>query len=336
MARESKETIYYRKAFECCKRAYNDALSQAHPYSKRTMPLANPRTGQVETVLSVLAAINWTMHYFLPHWASSTWRMSRQGFKLLIERGVDPTLTSEQAVKLCEKMDLAKGTAKAKRPKRTSAKRKKNITKEQLDKIVGLATDMNATWSVALVYWLKSSVATGLRPNEWREAELFNQGERIILRSPNFKYNEVRSYAKSRDIDITDLSVESKKAITNHLQIIALVKSQGIEEQHYRGCGYLLHRINKKLWPRRKLNITLYTGRHQFSSNAKAEPNCSEEERAAMMGHATTKTSRERYGRKKSGKNGLTPEIANKDVLSLIKNPPMKRPVSQVKPTNVK
>ena len=70
----------------------------------------------------------------------------------------------------------------------------------------------------------------------------------------------------------------------------------------------------------------MYTGRHQFSSNAKANPDVSDEERAALMGHKTTKTSTERYGRKKSGNKGLTPQVGDSKVLEKIVSVDVKKP----------
>lgn len=338
--RESKEQTYYRKAFENARRCLKEAREQAHAYGKRVIQIKHPKTKELTEVMALQSAITWCIHFHVPTWASSTWRMTRSGYRLLIDNNVDPTLTKEARLKIEDKMSSAKGLPKSQRPKRTSGLRKKNISAEQLKQIIDCAEALNAGWSGPLVVWLKSSVITGLRPNEWQDAELIKEGGRIVLRSPNFKYNEKRSYAPFRDIDLTDLDEYWMNAINEHLEITHAMKDSGNSERHYNGCSYLLNRINKRLWPRRKANITLYTGRHQFSSNAKADPDVSEKERAALMGHKTTKTSRERYGRKKSGSKGLTPDLANKAVLDLIQDPSMKNnprtPVNNDRPSNSK
>lgn len=324
--RETKEETYYRKAFENARRCLKEAREQAHAYGKHVIKLKDPKSKEMVDVMALQAAITWCLHFHVPTWASSTWRMTRSGYRLLLDMKADPSITQETRLKLEDKMAAAKGLPKSQRPKRTSGMRKKNVSEVQLNQIIECAEALEAAWSEALVFWLKASVATGLRPNEWQEAELIEDGGRIVLRSPNFKHNEKRSYAAFRDIDLTETDEYWMSAIREHMHYVKSLAEAGMSERHYTGCSYLLNRINKRLWPRRKANITLYTGRHQFSSNAKADPNVSEKERAALMGHKTTKTSRERYGRKKSGTKGLTPEVANRAVLDLIQDPAMKKP----------
>lgn len=334
--RETKEQTYYRKAFENARRCLKEAREQAHVYGKHVIKIKDPKTKEVTEVMALQAAITWCLHFHVPTWASSTWRMTRAGYRLLLDQNVDPSITKDARLKLEDKMAAAKGLPKSQRPKRTSGLRKKNVTEAQLNQIIECAEALDAAWSEALVLWLKASVATGLRPNEWQEAELIEEAGRIVLRSPNFKHNEKRSYAAFRDIDLTETDEYWMSAIRKHMLYVksfAEAEEEGLNERHYSGCSYLLNRINKRLWPRRKANITLYTGRHQFSSNAKADPNVSEKERAALMGHKTTKTSRERYGRKRSGSKGLTPEVANKAVLDLIQDPAMKKPSRTPAPT---
>jgi integrase len=339
--RETKEETYYRKAFENARRCLKEAREQAHAYGKRVIKIKDPKSGVLTEVMAINSAITWCIHFHVPTWASSTWRMTRSGYRLLLDSNIDSTITKEARVKLEDKMASTKGLPKSQRPKRTSGLRKKNITEEQLNQIIDCANALNGAWSEALVFWLKSSVITGLRPNEWQDSELIKDSERVILRSPNFKYNEKRSYAPFRDIDLTGIDDYWMSAILGHMRYVKGMKKHGESERHYNGCSYLLNRINKRLWPRRKANITLYTGRHQFSSNAKADPDVSEKERAALMGHKTTKTSRERYGKKRSGSKGLTPDIANKAVLDLIQDPANKShprkpgtPINNEKPVN--
>lgn len=123
--RESKEQTYYRKAFENARRCLKEAREQAHAYGKRVIKIEHPKTGELTEVMALQPAITWCIHFHVPTWASSTWRMTRSGYRLLIDNNVDPTITKESRLKLEDKMSSAKGLPKSQRPKRTSGLRKK-------------------------------------------------------------------------------------------------------------------------------------------------------------------------------------------------------------------
>jgi integrase len=238
---------------------------------------------------------------------------------MLLKKMVDKGSLSEGRFSEIEnKMMAVKGLSRAERKKNTSSRRKKAISPEHLSEIEKYVTNKSPTWGQALVIWLYASIATGLRPNEWLTAEIKEQDGQMILRSENFKYNDVRSYDTHREINLSGLPDIYKERVREQIAVVNGVQQEGMYDRYYKGCSNLLLHINKKLWPRRKANIQLYTGRHQFSANAKASLSTSDEERAAMMGHSTTQTSRERYGRKRSGGGGMTPEIADKEVLKKI------------------
>lgn len=326
MARQGTTEIYYGKAFLNAKRCLREASNSGHPYATRTQSMRNPSTGLDEQVMAIDSAVLWCIKFHLPEWSQGTWRMIRCGYRMLLKKMKDKGLLSlERFDALEKKMMSSKGLSRSQRKKNTSSRRKKAISPEHLLEIEGYVKNNQPIWGEALVIWLHASIATGLRPNEWLTAELKEIDGRIILRTENFKFNEVRSYDSHREIDITNLPDDLVRKVRQQINVVQGVHSEGIYDRYYKGCSNLLLHINKKLWPRRKANIQLYTGRHQFSANAKASESTSDAERAAMMGHGTTKTSRERYGRKRNGGGGLTPEIADKEVLKKIATPEVKQ-----------
>jgi integrase len=329
--------IYYRKAFDNAKRCLVDARSRNNSFSKNIVKLKNPITGEQEEVMAIEYAIAWSVKYYLPTWSASTWRLVRGGYGLLLDKMLSSKrIDEEKHTQLKKTMKDLKGLNKSERVKKTSSRRKKVVTQEDIGLIEAYIEKNNSKWGESLVIWLKSSVLTGLRPNEWQTASLIEEGNRVILKSDNFKYNKDRSYAPFREIDLTNIGEGFIKLVRQQLAIVNGMKAERMTESHYIGCAGLLLNLNRKIWPRRKGNITLYTGRHQFSSNAKADDDCSDLERAAMMGHKTTKTSREGYGRKRRGSKGFTPDIADKSVLRNISNPEMKIPAfSRVKKPTV-
>jgi integrase len=327
MARQSTSIIYYKRAFDNARRCLQEARASLHPYSKNVIRLKNPSTGSQDEVMSISSAIKWCVKHHLPTWATSTWRLTRGGYKLLLNKMRESGRIDEEAFQLLmDYMQTAKGLSKKDRNNQTSSRRKKLATPEHIRMIEEHISQKNNKWGESLVIWLKAAIATGLRPNEWRTVSLKDEDGRIILRSDNFKYNEERSYAPFRELELTKMDPITICFIRQQVAITEGMKDANMTELHYLGCSDLLLKINRKLWPKRKANITLYTGRHQFSANAKADDDCSEEERAAMMGHKTTQTSREGYGKRRSGSKGLTPEIADKTILANIRNPKAKRP----------
>jgi integrase len=326
MARPSSQMIYYRKAFDNAKRCLREAREQTHPYEKKIMSLKNPTSGNKEDVMSIDFAVEWCVLHHLPTWSQGTWRMHRCGYRLLLERLAKAgRLSEERLALLLDKMLTSRGLNKAERVKKTSSRRKKVVTPEHIDQIEVLTKEFSAKWGEALVIWLRAAVVTGLRPNEWQSAELRDEGGRLILKTENFKHNEHRSYDTHREIDLSTIPEGVVVFVEKQVNIVKGMLDEGMMDAYYQGCSSLLYWCNKKIWPRRKANITLYTGRHQFSANAKADGTVSDVERAAMMGHKTTRTSTERYGRAKSGSRGLTPGIADKSVLSKIQDPGVKR-----------
>ena len=330
MARATSDVIYYQKAFSNSKRCLEEAKKQIHPAKNSVIRLKNPRTKGYEEVMETERAIEWCIENHLPNWAQGTWRMHRCGYRLLINSLIkSERMTTTKGQELIDRMLSASGLKKKDRVKKTSAKRKKVIKPEHIQEIADYCKSKGSKWGDALVIWLKASVSTGLRPNEWRTAEIFEKDGRIILKSENFKHNKDKSYAPFREIDITSLGGDSIKIIRQHISIVKGMMKEGIIEKYVEGCSMLLYNVNVRLWPRRKANITLYTGRHQFSANGKADKLVSDVERAALMGHKTTATSRERYGKARSGSSGLTPNVADESVLKQIIDKPLKRNISR-------
>lgn len=325
MATETSQLIYLRLAFRNAKRCLREASDASHSYAQKSIVAVNPETNKQENIMSPEFALKWAMKYHLKNWSASTWRLIRCGYKAMLENMVSQgALSPEVAKKMIGIAGAQRAQPKAKRRKEKKLlwSRKKYLSEENLARIEDHISDSRYRWGEALVYWLKASMLTGLRPNEWQFASLTEKDGKVLLKTKNFKYSKVRSYAEDRTIDIGGLSKEHILDIKRHLAIVKGMKDGGMFDQLRDGCAYLLYKLNIKLFPYRKSNITLYTGRHQFSSNAKKDSDVSSLERAAMMGHKTTRTSAKGYGLTKRGSKGLTPEISDKSVLGLIQDIP--------------
>ena len=339
MARDASKKIYLQKAFYNARRCLKEARESMHPSAEKVLNLNNPSTGEKEEVMDIEYAIRWCVSFHVPEWSQSTWRMIRAAYNMmLVAFEKRNRISPERHIELSSLMAEAKGLTRKERGsnKKTSSRRKKICKPEDVQKIEDYLSSRAHLWGEPLIIWLWAAIGTGLRPNEWQTAELTEREDgRLILSSENFKYSEERSFGPRREIDITDMPSRIKACIRVHLQNVMNVKNgkPGEAEKFYKGCSALLLLLNQKLWPRRRSNINLYTGRHQFSSNAKADPNVSDVQRAALMGHKTTRTSRERYGKARAGSGGLTPKVGDPSVLGNIKEfEPKRAPQQTPKP----
>jgi len=325
MARPTTSMIYMQKVVENARRCLKEATLQRHPYAEKKMKMRHPISGDTVEVMSVELAVEWAMEHHLPSWSQSSWKLFRAGYKRALRSMLKAERISDlQHKTLVEKMYDKKGMSRREAGK-IRRRKKKVLQPKHLEQMQTFVDDKKPTWGEPLMLWMYAAVATGLRPNEWLTAEWIND-EETVLRCENFKYNDERSYASHREIDLSKNDAFYLDCVRNHLKVVKGFAQENASSMHYKGCARLLRAMNDKLWPRRNANVTLYTGRHQFSANAKSDETVSEVRRAALMGHKTTKTSRERYGKGRYGSKGMTPEVNNQDVLKLIKDPPHKRP----------
>ena len=269
------------------------------------------------------------MSFHVKSWSQGTWRLFRASYTYMLngfeKRKIISPKTKDELIEL---MHSVKALTKKDRgsKKNTSSRRKKSVSLTDIRKIEKHFETHGYKWAEPTINWLWASIGTGLRPKEWKSAKLEERNDgRLVLVCKNFKHNDVRSFGEFREIDLTCMPEKIKRAVRVQVSIFSGLSDDNVEELYW-GCVNLLARVNEIVFPRRVTNINLYTGRHQFSSNAKANPDVSDEERAALMGHKTTKTSTERYGRKKSGNKGLTPQVGDSKVLEKIVSVDVKKP----------
>lgn len=191
---------------------------------------------------------------------------------------------------------------------KTSSLKLKKISFEDWEKLDSFFSIKNNKWHSELKSWLRASIITGLRPVEWLNTQFFFHDGKPALKVLNAKRTNGRSHGENRTLVLEDISEEDIVLIKNHLNNVRTFNGMGEYEYFYRGCSIALYKACRKIWPRRKKHITLYSTRHQFSANAKSS-GFSRAEIAAMMGHAVDITASIHYGKKVSGneKVGILP-----------------------------
>lgn len=181
----------------------------------------------------------------------------------------------------------------------------------------------------ALWLWLSVGIETGLRPFEWYDAEIISLNHSLHLKVKNAKNTNGRANGPYRHLNLDQVDPTTLGFIRAHLQVIQAIKiSAGGHEAighkkyntYYSSCRRRLKVVVRRLWPDRDKYPSLYSLRHQFIANAKAD-GFTLEEIAAMCGQASADTPSIHYGRKQNGTQGRVSVRPKKDeVLSVRKS----------------
>jgi hypothetical protein len=252
----------------------------------------------------------------------------RAGLKLIVDsqqsRG---EITKDKAEELKELMHQKCWMTKKEKKEHgerlnSTSLRKKSISQSEYDRICDFITDPTKSqplWGRPTLLWLTSSMLTGLRPNEWANAEIVEIEGKVKLVVKNAKNDEVRGTGEFRRLDISELNESDLDVVKQHLAMCSAILEQGIWERYYRGCSNLLGYVNKVVFPRATKKIGLYTGRHQLTANLKAS-DMSPTDRSAVLGHSSTDTQVTHYGKRRSGRHAFVPKNDDPSVVNKIRN----------------
>lgn len=199
-------------------------------------------------------------------------------------------------------------------PKRTSSHKSKMLLSSDLTALVDYMLAHGGRWDVLALRWLTYGTRTGLRPVEWKfaQVEFGDEDDAVILHVRNAKNDAIRSHGEERHIHLR----MDEDSLRDFLSFINELQSQDFEKV-YEGCRFAIGRATKALWPRRKNRPTLYSARHQFAADAKSS-NLLPEEVAALMGHAVTATHQQHYGKRRCGRGFLHVEADEADVARVV------------------
>jgi integrase len=158
------------------------------------------------------------------------------------------------------------------------------------------------------VLWMEAVMRVGVRPVEWVRGVIWDGGT-LTVPCAKGAFDEsgrrIRGLDRERVLDLREWPEPER-----HL-IATWAKLRETPEER----SALLRKMAKRLrhaWDREfgslRPRITLYTARHQFAANLRAN-RVGNAEIAAMMGHSSDQTQRTHYGRGAHGKTGqgITP-----------------------------
>lgn len=240
----------------------------------------------------------------------STWRLYRSALYYSVSEAGFPALAEQIKSIPGNEQDRKHG-------QRTSARKAKTFATEKFDLLCqALVNESKSQYALPLYYWLHCGLMFGLRPSEWQTAafelvepesigftpdDTYNVG--IILTVENGKYTNGRGHGKTREL-YACLSEEQYSYLYAHIENMEKYDYEFI----YHKCRNLLYDINRRLFNRHQKYIGLYSARHQFNANIKAQAIARKESTveslenlAAMNGHGSLQTATEHYGRARGG-----------------------------------
>lgn len=246
------------------------------------------------------------------------------------------------------------------RPEFTRPKGKRRklrvIKDDEAQQLIDLIAERRSDYKVHAINWIISTRVTGLRPIEWPNAGLrfgqhrtlaaFRHGEyicgkpdvgqeletsmpvgdtRVALVCRNGKNSNGRAHSPYRHLWLDRLDDATLANIAALITQAVQAEHHGSWSSYYDNVTSLIRRCARDLWPGRDPLPSLYTFRHRFSSDAKAQAGL--RGAAAMMGHHSTRSTMDYYGRKTSGDPlAAIATPADIDLQKVIDNAKMWRP----------
>lgn len=244
------------------------------------------------------------------HVTSSTWRYYKAANVYVLEQN-----NAEDAATALKLTDNEGVKAKS---DSTSALKKKYISENQENTIRKTLLDKVKSgdrWSRLILSYFETILAVGVRPIEISQSTYHDEhdnydGDGPVLVVKNAKATNGRSFGEFRYIGLSDLS---EKQI-NYIKLSTLWTQKGITPDNepvelkelYEKIRFRYRYLVKKLFPKLKYNISLYSCRHQCIADLKAA-GYSLVEIAVIVGHGNDVTATEHYGKKRFGikRNGL-------------------------------
>lgn len=321
----TKETKkdYLLRSICFIERAYREAKEQNHDIINNPKNIYEHEFGSDKQVkgLTLLNTVIWACKFWAKEVTQESWRSYRAAFMFTSEVYLQTENIDEATFSRIEKtLKSTKGLSRKEVELRTSAKKQKHLSIKDLKKIDTEISKSKSQWSTALRLWLRAGVLTGLRPIEWKTANLIKSEQGAMLIVQNAKNTNDRANGETRTLHLNHLTVDEMTVIESQMRLVERFNGSEDEWKHfYQGCSDLLRQKNKKAFPNRKKHPTLYSARHQFSANAKAS-GFRPEEIAALMGHATDLTAQMTYGKKVNGTRGRKPKLEEAEVNNVKKH----------------
>lgn len=202
----------------------------------------------------------------------------------------NPSPEAKEAAYFLIKINSSASVAKS---NRGAALKAKGAKEADFQRMMNWLRERKTDLSLQTMIFLQAGSLLGLRPTEWQSAVWTDYEGELCIRVKNAKSTNGRGNGEFRTLRLGNMPPEDIEIIKKQMYNAKIYKDAGKYKNWVESCAQCLLHANKALG--NKKNITLYTGRHQFSSNAK-QSRMSFSELAALMGHANDKTALSTYG----------------------------------------
>lgn len=203
----------------------------------------------------------------------------------------------------------------AKKPLRTSQRKKKKGIEDELDRICLTVLATRSPNRQALAAYLKAGILAGARFCEWPTAKFCasqQPGFKFQLTFANGKRGNGRAHGERRTLLWEDLTAAQIRNLKKWIEISARATEKRRYETLQDSLGDLMHDVSEKLFRKdRQLRPTLSSVRHAAVSRWKqayiAEAKTAEAKQrgraivAALMGHASDESATKHYARARKG-----------------------------------
>lgn len=189
---------------------------------------------------------------------------------------------------------------------RKSRSAKRGIPKSDLVHLLDKLGTMNRTvgWGARTQYWLHAAIASGLRPGEWERASWSDEGKTLLMVETSKRKEDVAAFHRDNPEMAEKLRAAKQNQVprvravpidpADRLYVdlhLAAIRGSGVSfRSYYDNCRAILWDACRQIWKGKKL-YSLYSGRHQFSANHKAEYPLADT--AEVMGHESDRSSLE-------------------------------------------
>lgn len=231
-----------------------------------------------------------------PYLTDASWRFIRASIKWWIS--------------VSQGNDKAEHFTRIFRDKRPGVKPKtrlaKGVSKQlEIDLITILRSGKHGRFKCLAADMLEAGIATGLRPIEWKDAELIDD----VLHVTNAKFRPgISGNGNKRELILVDdcITSEQRAAIDRVLSALNGVEWDVIGTHVRRALRGARNKLKKmSLISGKEMRTRIYDARHQFAADAKISLDYEGGEVAAAMGHRSAVTAHSAYGNRKKGRVGL-------------------------------
>ena len=194
------------------------------------------------------------------------------------------------------------------RGRKTSSLKIKRLTTGDLRRIDSALRRSSSGYARELRAFMLANALVGARVSEWRDARFVERhpetGEPALTLA-NAKHTNNRAHGRERTLHLGGMSREAVMTIDTCARWLNARHREGRFEKWQVGAAKLMQRVCRRLWPRRRRHVTLYSTRHRAASRFKAL--YGQAEVAALMGHGAQTTAGTHYARTARGRMRPSP-----------------------------